>query len=394
MRTTTHAPREAAGPSVPRPVPRVVAHLLPWPGVGGVEQATLRIAQAARARGVRNVMLVRADADHVHDFVTDHGFAAVRFAPVQLSGRRPAAYLRNMRAIAGALQHQGAELLHCADVMGGFYGALAGRLARLPVICHVRNPFPDLSRRERALLLPVEHFVFVSADTWRAFAPRVPAHRGRVLYDGLPVRARAASGAAVRAELGIAATAPLIGMVARLSPQKDYETLGHAAVRVLQRVPTARFVVVGDVAMEPAHRAHYALVEQQLAALGVREAFAFTGFRSDVERLMSAFDLFVLSTHFEGLPLAVLEAMALGLPTVATAVNGIPELIPSPDVGTLVPPRDPIALAGAVLAMLADPAAAARRGAAAQAFVRTRFSQDAFAQGIAALYADLLGARR
>jgi glycosyltransferase involved in cell wall biosynthesis len=123
----------------------------------------------------------------------------------------------------------------------------------------------------------------------------------------------------------------------------------------------------------------------------VLDAFLFTGFRTDVARLMRAFDVFVLSTHFEGLPLVVLEAMAMGLPVVATAVNGIPEVIDRDEVGLLFPHEDSAALARHLVALLTDPARAASVGAAGREAVRERFGTEAFARNVTRLYADALG---
>jgi glycosyltransferase involved in cell wall biosynthesis len=198
----------------------------------------------------------------------------------------------------------------------------------------------------------------------------------------------------MRRELGIGEGVPVIGMTARVSAQKDYVTLARAAKRVLDVVPETRFVIVGDHERHEAHREHFALVQRELARLGVAPAFLFTGFRSDVARAMGAFDVFVLSTHFEGLPLVILEAMAMELPVVATAVNGIPELITSDAVGLLAPHEDEETLADQLLALLREPARARRVAAGGRALVQQRFSARAFGESIAALYTDALRDRK
>jgi glycosyltransferase involved in cell wall biosynthesis len=158
-------------------------------------------------------------------------------------------------------------------------------------------------------------------------------------------------------------------------------------------VPAARFVIVGDHERHDAHREHFAVVQRELERLGVAHAFVFTGFRSDVARVMGAFDVFVLSTHFEGLPLVILEAMAMQLPVVATGVNGIPELITSESVGLLAPHEDDEKLGEQLLALLRDPARARRMGAAGRTLVEQRFSARAFGDSIGALYAEALRGR-
>lgn len=372
-----------------------VAHLLPWPGIGGTEHATLRIARAAAERGYRNIAFHRADSPVVGEFFRDAGLETVPYELAELSARRPLPFVRNTLALRNAFRAHGVDLVHCADIDAALQVAPAGRLAGVPVLCHIRNPWTSMMRREALVLSAVDTFVFVSQDTWSTFAYRVGPSRGRVLYDGLDVQAvpDQASRAQVRRELGIAEGVPVIGMTARVSEQKDYMTLARAAKCVLDVVPDARFVIVGDHERHAAHREHFALVQRELERLGVAHAFIFTGFRTDVARVMAVFDVFVLSTHFEGLPLVILEAMAMQLPVVATAVNGIPELITSDSVGLLAPHEDDETLAGHLLGLLRDPERARRIAAAGRALVEGEFSARAFGENIAALYADALAGR-
>lgn len=372
---------------------RTIAHLLPWPGVGGTEQATLRIARAVAPRGFRSVFFCLAHASSVRTLFRDAGYRTYDYDGVEPSLRRPGAYIRNTRALARALRVAGADLLHCADVMGAVYSAPAGRLAGVPVVCHVRNHYEALSARNRLPLHGVNQFAFVSLDTWREFSFPVGRERGRVLYDGIEISAprRELESGRVRQELGLPLDAPTVGMVARVSPQKDFFTLGRAAARILPRFPDVRFVIVGDTTRDSAHREHFRAVRTELLRLGVLDSFVFTGFRPDVARVMTAFDIFVLSTHFEGLPLVVLEAMGTGLATVATAVNGIPEVIQSADTGLLFSAEDDAQLADHVVRLLSDISIRERIGQAGREFVRERFSIHAFTENLVRLYGDLTG---
>jgi glycosyltransferase involved in cell wall biosynthesis len=377
------------------PPARTIAHVLPWPGIGGTEHATLRIARAAAERGYRSIAFYRGDSPVVGDFFRDAGLETAPYARAELSLRRPLPFIRNTLALRNAFRAHRVDLVHCADIDAALHVARAGRLAGVPVLCHIRNPWTTMLRREPLALSAVDTFVFVSRDTWATFAYRVGPSRGRVLYDGVDVQAApdAASRAAVRLELGIADGDPVIGMTARVSPQKDYLTLARAAKRVLEVVPNTRFVIVGDHERHAAHREHFALVLRELERLGVAHAFLFTGFRADVVRVMGAFDVFVLSTHFEGLPLVILEAMAMQLPVVATAVNGIPELITSDAVGLLASHEDDESLAKHLLGLLRDPERARRVAAGGRALVERQFSARAFGENIATLYADALRGR-
>lgn len=369
---------------------------MPWTGVGGTEHATLRIAQAVRDRGFHSIAFCRDDAPEVHEFFRAADIPTVPYHHTELSLRAPLPFARNTRAIARDLTRLGVNLLHCADVDGGIEAGLAGGVARVPVLCHVRNPVLTVSRRERLLMSLVNRFVFVSRDTWSTFGLEVGPSRGSVLYDGIVpgADASAETRADVRRELALGPDTPVVGMTARVSPQKDYITLARAAAKVREVVPEVRFVIVGDHTEHAAHREHYALVREELVRLNVLDNFVFTGFRSDVARVMRAFDVFVLSTHFEGLPLVVLEAMSVGLPVVATAVNGIPEVIDRSEVGLLYPHEDADGLARHLTAMLTDRSLASRIGAAGRESVRRRFGMEAFADNVVGLYSEALGARR
>ncbi len=370
-----------------------VAHLLPWPGVGGTEQATLRIARAVAPHGVHSVFFCPSDAPDVHALFRDAGFTTYDYNAVGLSFRHPAAYVTNTRALARALKNAGADILHCSDVMAGIYAAPAGRMAGIQVLCHVRNRRDALTIPERLPLRAVDKFIFVSNDTWRRSSLKVAGDCGQVLYDGveIPPPATASDKERVRKELGFPLDPPIAGMVARVSSQKDFFTLGRAMARVLRAIPETRFVVVGDNSQIAAHQQHYQSVRAELLRLGVLDAFIFTGFRADVARVMTSFDVFVLSTHFEGLPLVVLEAMAAGLPTIATAVDGIPEVLQTPDVGLLFSQGDDAQLAEHLIRLVSDNAARERLGNAGREFVRQNFSVDSFATNLIRLYDDALG---
>jgi glycosyltransferase involved in cell wall biosynthesis len=152
--------------------------------------------------------------------------------------------------------------------------------------------------------------------------------------------------------------------VANLRVQKAYPDLLEAAREVIERRPDVRFVAVGQGPLEAEIRAMH-------ARLGLGDRLLLLGHRPDAVRVMGACDVFVLASHWEGLGVAVMEALALGLPVVATAVGGVPEVVEHGREGLLVPPGHPGELAAALLAVVSDDrlrremsAAAARRGAA------------------------------
>jgi glycosyltransferase involved in cell wall biosynthesis len=214
----------------------------------------------------------------------------------------------------------------------------------------------------------------------------------RVIYDAVDVSNSDTSedDAAVRREFGIPDGAVVIGMVARVAPVKDYFTLADAAAQVLACHPDTRFLIVGDNSLEELNRNHYAEVVKKLNELGIADRFIFTGHRTDVPRLIAAMDLFVLSTHREGFPLSILEAMAMGKPVVATSVGGIPEIVTNGVTGYLHQHGNSQELADALLRLIENPEDARRMGATARENVLQNFSRQKFADEIAQTYLDVM----
>jgi glycosyltransferase involved in cell wall biosynthesis len=390
--------RRADGPSaapvlMTKPVYNV-AHVLPWPSVGGTELATLRIARAVGGEQFAHTAFCLKGADAVRELFEGGGFETAEYEAVEPSYRRPKNYLRASWRLAREFRRRGVALVHCADVAAGYYASLAGRLAGVPVLCHVRNRFADLSRRDLSFLRPVSRFAFVSRDTWRHFALKVGPRRGVVVYDGFdaaPARASGADGRDARREWGVPDDCKLVGMVARVAPQKDYRTLARAAARVVADYPRVRFVVVGDYEAVEAHRRHYEEVRGWLRESGVEQNFVFAGFREDVAGALSAMDIFVLCTHHEGLPLVLLEAMAHALPVVATSVDGVPEVVLDGETGLLHAHEDDAGLAAHLTSLLRDEARAAALGEAGRRFVESNFNREQFARSMTELYRDMLG---
>lgn len=372
-----------------------VLHVLPFPGVGGTEIATRRIADGLRVRGVESrAVLLQPTGDQIA-YLADAGI------PFTVPGIRPEPSYRSVirflidsHAMARACRE--VDLIHCADVQGAYYLAVAGRLAGRPVLSHVRNRHADVSRRDLPFINATTHFAFVSRSTREQFALKVSDARAAIVYDGvrLPSEAelvpRVETAAAVRAELGLPPDAVIAAMFARVNPQKDYETLVRAACALHCTHPKLHFLVVGDRSEIALNRRHYEHVRSLINAGGVGDRFVFTGFRSDIQRLMLASDLCLLATNFEGLPLVLLEAMALARPCIATAVDGIPEVVDHNVTGLLHRHRDASDLAQGIARLVDDPNLARRIGDAARKHVQQRFSHECFSGRILHLYNRIL----
>jgi glycosyltransferase involved in cell wall biosynthesis len=376
-----------------QPVKLRIAHILPWSGIGGgVEQGTLRLTRSPFQPPIEHVAYCLPDATRLRQEFADAGCQVASYEVPFPRLRWPFPYLQASRRLARDFEEKYIDVVHCSDVLGAYSAGLAAKLARKPLVCHVRCNFDSLPRIERALLGLVDHFLFVSQETWNRFAYRVAPARGTVLYDSLePPALVPEDQASVRQEFGIPEGCACIGMVARVAPAKDYETLIDAAAQITAAQPQVRFLIVGDNASTPEYRSHYQHVKALLHARNMEPFFIFTGYRSDVPRLMRAMDLVILSTRSEGAPLVILEAMALRKPVLATAVGGVPELIQHNNTGMLHRLGDAAELSSQVIALLEDPAWAAAIGAAGLEQVKQRFGPLHYSQTMQHFYRHLKG---
>jgi glycosyltransferase involved in cell wall biosynthesis len=186
-----------------------------------------------------------------------------------------------------------------------------------------------------------------------------------------------------RAELGLAPDGHVVGAVSRLAWKKGIRYLLEAAPQVLESVPDASFVIAGDGPLREE-------LEAQAGALGIRDRVVFLGSRRDGLELLSAFDVFVLPSVIEGMSNALLEAMAMGLPVVATGVGGNMEVVADGRTGFLVPPGDPDPMAAAIVKLLHAPEMGREMGAAGRRLVRENYRVDVMVRRIEGLYETLL----
>jgi glycosyltransferase involved in cell wall biosynthesis len=179
-------------------------------------------------------------------------------------------------------------------------------------------------------------------------------------------------------------TALVFGCVASLTPVKRHVDLIEAFAIVHARLPAARLLLIGDGPLRTT-------ISEQIASLGLQDAVDLLGDRSNIETLLPALDVALLTSSTEGMSNAILEAMACGLPVIATSVGGNLQLVEHQVSGLLVPPSNPAALADAMLALADMPALRRTMGTAGRARIEREFSLDAMAQSYDRLYRRLLG---
>jgi glycosyltransferase involved in cell wall biosynthesis len=270
------------------------------------------------------------------------------------------------------------------------FGLVAARIRRVPVVIGTVQLFVavlvnrSVRFQQRIVSAGVHRYVAVSEEVARRMATcfGISPAKLRVIHNGIdPGPFGRPPDARLRTALIGDPHRPLVLTLARLAPQKGLDTLVAAA----RLVPEAVFVVAGD---GPERGA----LEAQAATLGLADRMRFLGHRRDVAALLDACDVFALPSLFEGLPLAVLEAMAAGKPVVASHIGGTDEAVLEGVTGLLVPPADPCALARAIRVVLADPALARRLGAAGRSRVDAEFSARRMVRAVEATYDEVLAA--
>jgi glycosyltransferase involved in cell wall biosynthesis/3-hydroxyisobutyrate dehydrogenase-like beta-hydroxyacid dehydrogenase len=270
-----------------------------------------------------------------------------------------------------------------------FWGRLAARLAGVPVVASALHStgWPDGLGRANRLLTPItDAFIAVAEPHGRYLIDieHLPAECVHVVVNGVdtdrfyphPAEPR------LRTELGLAADAPVAGIVARLGSEKNHEMFLEVARRVRERVPAAQFLIVGD-------GVERERLERLAAELNVADGVHFLGNRADVPELLALIDVFLLTSHIEASPVSILEALATGKPVVATRVGSVGESVPDGRVGYLVEPGDAAQMAEHVVELLQRPELARSLGAAGRRLVVERWSVDRMVEGYQSLLEEL-----
>ena len=300
-----------------------------------------------------------------------------------------------MQDAAGRARYQ---IVHTHSSKAGVLGRVAARWAGVPIIVHTVHgwSFHDqMSPARRSLYVALERLGAALSQaeivvTGRDIEKGLDAGIGRrqdytVIRSGIELDRFGhpqAPPEEMKRQLGIPNGLPVVGSVTRLSPQKAPLDLVEAFRLICQQQPKSRFVVVGDGPMRVE-------MEMQLAAYGLAEQTVITGIRRDVPELMAMFDVFVLSSLWEGLPRVLPQAMATGLPVVCTRVDGAVEAVTEGETGFLVPRGEPALLAEKVVRLLRDEPLRRRMGEAGRARSRAFGARKMVAE-IERLYHALL----
>lgn len=322
-----------------------------------------------------------------------------RLMPALVRPISPVADLQALWSLILLFRREKPVLVHTHTSKAGLLGRLAAKIAGVPAVIHTPHghvfyghfgPLLSrllllieriLSRFTRRLVALTEseredhlHRKVGRAETFAVIPSGIDLDRFRRLDRGDRRKA---------ARFGCPPGASVVGTVGWLTEIKGHRYLVEAAARLKQEFPQLQVIIVGSGGLGPS-------LERLATELGMQRALHLLGHRADVEVCLHAMDLFVLPSLNEGMGRALVEAMAAGLPVIATKVGGVPALIDHDRTGLLVPPADSAALADAVRFLLRHPEEAERLGRAAQASITERFSADSMVQALERLYQETL----
>jgi len=354
--------------------------------IGGAERELLVLLDRLPPRGYRPVV-VCPDGGPLAQELARRG-VDTRIAPMPpwrkffACLKRPAA-VRALRDVIAAVRP---ALVHVNDI---WWVPQTLRAAEgVKIVAHVRQEIePPKVRRyaldQADLVFPVSRRIQRSLE-----AGGVRSERLRTLYSGLDM-ARVMDqedGRDARRRFGIPAEAMVLGTVANLFARKGYEVMLRALPMIVTVSPQAHYLIVGTGDAD-----YETQLRMMVRDLGVESRVHFAGFQESVYPCLAAMDLYVHPALMEGFGIAVLEAMAMRRPVVATTAGGLPEIVRDGETGMLVPPGDADALARAVLSLLQDSARCRRLGEAGRIRVATHFTVEAMMDGLTAGYGSLLG---
>ncbi len=300
-------------------------------------------------------------------------------------------WLRFLLHLCWVLHRQRIHIIHVNSYVPGNYARLAAILMGVPVIIDHWHGFGKFNFKRRLICRFLGRFTTHSLAVSQGVRDyvveqcRLDPANFRVVYNAIDwSRFQRERNLRLRQELGAPPDLPLVGLVARL----DHWGKGHreflAAMAVLRKRHPCLGLIIGGGRRQ-------AEMEQMARNLGLAKAVVFLGHRDDIPDLLAALDIFVLPSHREGVSLALLEAMAAGLPVIATKVGGLPEVVIHEKTGLLVPAADAEALAQALGRLLEDPSYAKNLGQNARQHVQTYFSIERLGRDINEIYDELVG---
>lgn len=361
-----------------------IAQLIDSLAWGGAQKLLVTFAEAARQRDITLTVISLNDRDGGAPFRTDLERLGVRV--VTFHGSRLVSPSRFFK-LRQFLQQEQFDIVHTHLSYANILGSLACTLSRTPIVATMHNvqigTKPPLHVRFEQWLLQktVNHLIVVGQQVAKIRRPQFPSKTIHIVPNAVTPIAPlpTAKRLALRQDLIGNEDRPLLINVGRLTYQKGLGDLLTAFAQVCQSHPQAALIIVGGGEILPD-------LAEQIKQLGLENNAWLLGKRSDVPQLLGASDLYVSSAYWEGLPVAMLEAMSAGLPVVATAVGDVP-VVMTEQTGLTLPPKEPEQLAQAICQLLDDKERLSIMGAAAREHVTLHYSPSVWLDKLLTVYA-------
>jgi len=371
-----------------------VLHMISSAGYAGAEAQILELGRGQVRDGQQVGLLVlhRAKGGRgVHPLVPSARAWGITATQFEDRARFP---LWLISQIARQLREGEFDLLHTHGYKANLLGVSAAYVAQIPIIATIHgytDAFPAVRVYKRLDLLVLRRFpkVIAVSDYLRQelIASGLTPHRVATVYNAIDLDVFASNACTdrreVRTELGIEPNVPVVLTVGRLNPEKGHCYLLESVRLACAHVPDLRVLVVGEGPLRKQ-------LEASTRSQHLDACVSFLGWRDDVASLMAASDLFVLASTRESFGLVILEALALGVPVIATRVGGVPEIIRTGESGILVEPRDSVALAEAMIWVLTNPAQAGQLARQGRAMVQQRFPVEVMVKATNRIYHEVL----
>lgn len=358
-----------------------IMHVVQSLNCGGQEKMIISLAERQIAADMYSSICVLEGAGELSQE------AEKKNIPLFYLNKQPGVRLSIIAKLRCLLKQNKITVMHAHNMGPAFYGAISVCFAGVPVAVvtrHGRDPI-----RWNALLWHmIDAVVAISKDTITEFrkSNAISASKAHVIYNGTDTtvsRNILADRSSIKKQFGISDSDIVIGSVGRLCPEKDFITLINAYKFIVLRYPNTKLLIVGGGKLQ-------AELAMYCSQNGIDNKVIFTGFRNNIHELLEIIDIFVLSSISEGMPLALLEAMASGKPSVVTNVGGNVEVVVDGVTGFIVPPKTPDVLASRIMDLIGNKKLSEQFSEAAKNRVADYFSVEHMAEEYLKLYLNIL----
>jgi sugar transferase (PEP-CTERM/EpsH1 system associated) len=284
--------------------------------------------------------------------------------------------------LASLIRKKRVQILHMHNETALFYGTIAGKLARIPILIYTEHDgvLPRrllIAQTNRILSLLNDQVIAVSGylRNYLVSLEKMDPRKVTIIYNGVDARRFDSNSnneeekLKIKSELCLDGNIPIVGTIARLDPEKNHQCLLRAIQKICKELPDVVLLLVGDGSIRGE-------LQSLTASLGIINNVRFLGSRGDIPQILSIFDIFVLSSLREGLPVALIEATAMGIPIVATNVGGNSEVVENGVNGILVSSNDEVGLAKAIVELLRDRELAKKMGKSGRRIFENKFTLD------------------